>query len=219
MKTLFYSVLVACLPQLSGSVLAQTSLRLPPESVQEKQEKQTAANRIVQSAPIVLLGRPLTGEYYKAPSGRIYHSTVVQVLDVLRGGQIVKHGTITITDSLAVQHDGLEEIYQLRGSSVYSPTDWGIYFCSPSTYPPSPDPYQTDNPVSLKLYGNTHQAMLAAHENEHGFTVTGLHQIFLTEQGVFDYLKQVSRLKPLVKPVASYPESSFVDKRPGKRLH
>jgi len=216
MKTLFHTALVACLAQLSGPAQAQTSLRLPAESVQEKQEKRTAANRIVQSAPIVLLGRPLTGEYYKAPSGRIYHATVVQVLDVLRGGQTVKPGTIIITDSLAVQHEGLEEIYQLRGSSVYSPTDWGIYFCSPSTYPPSPDPYLTNNPLSLKLYGNTRQAMLAAHENEHGFTVTGLHQTFLTEQGVFSYLKQVARLKPLVNPVASYPESSFMDKRAGR---
>jgi hypothetical protein len=172
-------------------------------------QRTVEADRISANAPLVFLGRPLSGEYYQdSLSGLIYQSTLVQVLEVLRGQQQLQLGTIELNETLE-QTPMVSKGYKMGGYAYYSGQEWGIYFCTLSTLPPNPAAQVTDNLATVSLYQKSRYALLWAAPFAHGTLISGLYHNFYSENSVHAFLRQVSNLKPLQQPAADYPTYDF----------
>lgn len=203
MKTVLHLLLAAVLlltPALSNA---------QGQPIRDVAQRTAEADRISRNAPLVFLGRPLSGEFYQdSLSGRIYKSTLVQVLEVLRGQDALIPGTIEVDDSLE-QSALVSKGYKMGGYAHYSGEEWGIYFCTLSTLPPNSKAEPTDNKVAVSLYNQSHYALLWAAPFSHGTLISGLYHNFYSENSVHDYLRQVPNLKALSQPVADYPTYDF----------
>lgn len=118
-----------------------------------------AGDRIARMAPYVFIGRPLTGETRPDRMGRWYQSTVLQVVEVLRGAPGLVPGTVVVTDtagsSPAHPPGQLPTAQELRGDighDGYEPGTWGVYFCRPSALLGPATQYRTDNRLRLRWY-------------------------------------------------------------------
>lgn len=207
MKKLFYLAILSWLIPQGTPACAQS---LTPAA------KTAARERIIRQAPIVIVGRPLQAEFYKDVSGKIYRTTVLQILEVLRGGGKVQAGTVEWVDSLE-QTPQLEESFRFGGTSVYD-REWGVYFGAPSTYPARNFPYQTSNrPLILKPQGSDKEAKVQVLFGDDGSVVQGLYRGWGGEELVPAYINSLPRIKPLVKGVdaSRYPKVQYRDNRPG----
>gem|GEM_PF-6437273 len=191
------------------------------QSVQRQKALNAAAgDRIAQQAPVVFIGRPLTDEVRPGKTGRFYHTTVVQVLEVLRGAALVTPGTLSITDTIGT--DGrhplgrpptFRELHEEMGHTGYASGSWGVYFCMPSPFPMPLVPYRTDNRVNLRFYESSYEAQV---QTQTAFVMRtdgcsqetlleGLGQRFASEGVLWEYLSRVAHVTPRRQPAASYP--------------
>jgi len=208
MKTLLIQSLCALF--LAESAQAQSN--------DKAKTQEQARERIIRKAPIVFLGRPLQGQSYEDASGRIYESTVIQVLDVLRGNKLLKTGTVEFIDSL-VQTPELRAWYRFGGTNVYE-RDYGVYFAAPSTYPAQREPYHTTNgKLQLKPFGSNPQAKVLVSYGSHGSIVEGLYLAWSTEPAMLEYINKLPKLRPVAQlgNERNYPYLYFHDKRHGGR--
>ncbi|SNR89053.1 hypothetical protein [Hymenobacter mucosus] len=128
-KVLLLLILLSQLP-----ALAQVSAF--PDSV---------ASRLVKTAPVVFLGRPLQSElYYDEAADKTFISTAVLVLHVLRGDS-VKYGTIELTEESPVPHTGVGPKHLFGNRKYVYNMDAQMYFCMPSRMPRNPYPFATSN--------------------------------------------------------------------------
>lgn len=234
MKQLLGLLLVLPLAQV-----AQGQTPAPLSSEQQKvyerllvqqQQQQAEGLQLATDAPYVFLGRPLTSESYQDKTGRYYESTVYQVVAVLRGEPGIKPGTVTLNKQ-SVYHEGQRLIPPKPGyekvlqTQFLEMTEWGIYFCSPSTVVGNPNPYLTSNRAPLALYAPyshlqpvTANAMFLDGCREVTY-IDGLGYSFNSEKEMNDFLQRVPNLQPLAKPVREYPSLRFVDERPGWKAY
>lgn len=208
MKKLFYLAMLSWLiPQATP---ASAQLQPPPA-------KTAAREKIIRQAPIVFVGRPLQAEFYKDASGIIYHSTVIQILEVLRGEARLKPGTVELVERVE-QSSELEERYRFAPGSVYD-QDYGVYFAEPSTNPAKTVPYQTSNgPLIIQLLGNERNAKVSVGFTDHGPSIRGLYrEDWATEDAMIAYINGLTRIKPRASRVieSRYPTLRYRDTRPG----
>lgn len=208
MKKLFYLAILSWLLPQATPACAQS---LTPAA------KTAAMERIIRQAPIVFLGRPLQGHFYKDAWGRIYQSTVLQILEVLRGEARLKPGTVEWVDSLEQSPD-LEEQYRFGGTSIFG-QEYSIYFAEPSANPAQVVPYQTTNgPLTLMPVNNDRQAQVIVDEGSDGTIIQGLYQgPWTNEKELLAYINGLPRIKPRAQVVNEnhYPLLRYHDKRPG----
>lgn len=111
----------------------------------------TIAFRLVKTAPVVLLARPLHSEmFYDESTQKAYIATAVQVLHVLRG-ESVKSGTLEITQNVSSPHTGVGPKHDFGHRKYTYNQDVFMYFCEPSRLPVNPNPFETTNQQRLSL--------------------------------------------------------------------
>lgn len=209
MKKLFYLVILSWLIPQATPACAQS---VAPAA------GTLARGQITKSASVVFLGRALQGEFYKDISGRIYHSAVVQILEVLRGGEQLKAGTVEVVNSME-QTPELEAYYRLGSTRVYS-EEYAVYFAEPSTNPPRTVPYQTSNGnLILQPVANDREAIVTVKATDDATLVHGLHRGWASEEAMLLYVNGLPGIKPLAKVVNStrYPLLRYRDQRFGGR--
>ncbi|TLM88784.1 hypothetical protein [Hymenobacter jeollabukensis] len=175
-------------------------------------QRNRAAQRVTAEAPLVFVGRPLAGEFYRDSAHHLYHTTLVEVLEVLRGDASLTRGTLQLTDSLGLAPSELE-LSMGRGDALTKAT-WGVYFCQASAWPANPYPYTVDNAQALRLYGRNREALLYAVDTTHGQFIQGLYHVFYSEGSVMAFLREVPNLRPISQPASSYPARTYQDTRP-----
>lgn len=148
MKPNLYSVLhlAALLLAIIFSSQAQGIPGLPSSAFPD-----STASRLVKTAPVVLLGRPLHSEmFYSEATQKSYISTAVLVLHVLRGDS-VKNGTIELLQETPTPHEGVGPHHLFGNRKYMYNNDAHMYFCTPSRLPRNPTPFQTDNQLRLSM--------------------------------------------------------------------
>jgi hypothetical protein len=173
-------------------------------------QRNRAAQHLTTGAPLVFLGRPLAGEIYRDSTNHVYHTTVVEVLEVLRGDATLTRGTIQLTDSLGVAPSELQQ----SASNALTKHAWGVYFCDASRWPANPYPFPTDNAQTVRLYGHDREALLWAVDTTHGTYIKGLYHVFYSDGSVMAYLREVPKLHPISQPARQYPATQYQDTRP-----
>ncbi|MGI4968866.1 MAG: hypothetical protein ACRYGH_07935 [Janthinobacterium lividum] len=189
-----------------------------------------AGDRVARAAPYVFIGRPLTGEDRPDRTGRWYQSTVLEVVEVLRGAPGLVPGTVVVTDTAAPsparppgQRPTDPELWGERGQ--YEPGAWGVYFCRPSALPGPANRYRTDNPRRLRWYAADARVQtstgwaLGTDGCRQETRLTGLGQRFASETDLWTYLEHVAHLRPRHPAAAAYPPPVLLPEAAARRGH
>lgn len=130
-------------------LLLLTLLSQLPARAQVSAFPDSVAARLVKTAPVIILGRPLQSElYYDEPTQKAYIATAVLVLHVLRGDS-VKYGTIELVENVATPHAGVGPHHLFGNRKYVYNMDAQMYFCMPAQLPRNPTPFATSNRARL----------------------------------------------------------------------
>jgi len=211
MKPSFYLYLLLLLPALCR---AQQSSGLPTAAFPD-----TAAARLVKTAPSIFLGRPLHSElYYNTATKKAYVATAVLVLHVLRGDS-VKNGTLELTADVASPHQGVGPTHAFGNRRYVYNQDAFVYFCTPSKLPRNPAPFSTDNTVRLSLAaagpGLAPMIQFIASAGAEPTRIYGLGREFETTASLYKYLGALGKLRLPDPKFGKYQRPyQFLDARP-----
>ena len=197
-------------------LLSLSSLAQRPYTLAEQAKERS---RITSNAPIVFVGRPLQAEFYEVSSGMVYTSTIVQVLKVLRGDDLLAPGTVEMIDSFTVQGPELQEAAKRRFPTQFEGM-YGYYFSDKSTYPSAQNSAHSTNAIKLKPYGGTSDARVIVEQGRHGMIIGGLYTGWPSELALLDYINGLSNIRKEQQPVnyVTNPALRYVDDRPGKSV-
>ena len=209
MKKLFSMITAALLLFVASSTFAQRLSTLGEEEV--------VRNRVIKQSPIVFLGRPLQSEFYEDKTGDVYITTVIQVLEVLRGEGKIESGTVEYVEAFKEQTPELKSLANRHASPVYD-GEYGVYFSEESTFPSMEMPFITsNNTIQLKPFGNLQESKLYVSYAKDGYIIGGLYKGWETPSAMIGYINSLPNLRAIKKPVTplNYPEIEYIDKRPG----
>ena len=204
MKTILL-VLLTLLSQIPA--LAQVSAF--PDSV---------ASRLVKTAPVVVLGRPLHSElFYNEATQKAYISTAVLVLHVLRGDS-VKNGTIELVQDVPSPHTGVGPAHLFGHRKYTYNMDAFMYFCAPACLPKNPTPFATSNRARLSPAhtgpGLTPSIQFLTSGSSEPTRIYGLGREFESTTSLYQHLSKLSKLNlPEVKFARYQKPFAFMDGR------
>lgn len=174
---------------------------------------------IIEKAPIIFMGRPLQQQYYADETGIVYFSTLIQVLEVLRGGKVLQVGTVEHVERFAKQTQALRDAVEENGIGYFEGRV-EIYFAQPSKYPLRKEPFSSTNrPLTLTMFEENDDARIEILYTNHGTIIRGLYHGWLSEEKLYEYLNTQPDISPLTKKInfTNYPEKGFdKSKQPGK---
>lgn len=203
----------------SGQVQSPAERAQLVEAVrQQEQQAAVEGERVARAAPYIFIGRPLTGGTRLDRMGRWHHTTVVQVLEVLRGAPQLAPGTEALTDTMGPtgprplgRPPTAAEIRGGDGRERYADGAWEVYFCRPAALPGPLAPYRTDNRLVLRHYatesrvGGSQAMVMHLDGCRQEMVVSGQGQHFAAEADVWDYLQRVAHVTPRRTAVLAYP--------------
>lgn len=190
MKSSFLLLLLAL---ISSPCWAQQTPGLPASAFPD-----SVASRLVKTAPVVVLGRPLHSEIFYSPvTQKSYIATAMLVLHVLRGDS-VKNGTIELLQETPIPHAGVGPHHLFGNRKYIYNNDAHIYFAAPSRLPRNPTPFQTDNRARLMLAsagpGLSPTIEFLTSGGTEPTRIYGLGREFDSTPGLYTHLSRISKL-------------------------
>lgn len=217
-------MLKALLPSLLA-ILASTQLLVtPPAAAQttlSPASREKHQNQISRNAPLVFVGRPYIGRLQEDSVGRLYEATVIQVVEVLRGQEYLRPGTLQLIDSLPDRPyprttDGPQQtLTQRRQLRMYSPGTYGIYFCALPVAGESIGPQDPATTPLLQLHGygrNRRQAKVIV-PGDGKQSIKGLYKQWTDQAHLTSYLATVPKLRALPQALTlqNYPQLTYTE--------